>query len=764
MIQLPPDLAEVLKVVQSNEHGSAVVFPDANEDLLEELAAAWEAWNAAAEPAVRTIVASANRAMANMSGSAAESFQGYLHKYAGSDQSHANTTLDAGAAMAQSLRGAHEAVSQTKSEMVRELQYAKEYMEQNPAGKHDDIAQSEGIKTAADTYNTYVGQVGSNIDTMLRQSAGHVERMTSAGQVARLGGSGGSSGTSPTSTTGPNSALDPTSLLHPTARTGIDAVPAGATLPDGAVPGMPAGPMSAPYDPATAGMPGGMSGGMPGGMPGGFGGGAPGGGGAAAYKPQLSSLKPFQAPTPGSPTGGLGGGGSVGGAGGGAPVFSPLTPRLGLAGLKDVPGSTGGSGIGGTGSTGTLAPWNPPTPGGTGIGGPGGAIGGTPFGGLGGLGGGRGGTGGVGAVRPTSTFKPPAVGSPSGIGGVSGSRGLGGVGGSGGFGGGAAGARGLGGGGIGGGAGGMGGGSATGRGLTTRAGLGGVGTEGGLRAGAGTGTGGAGLGRGEPGSATGRTTGQPGMAGAHAPAGMGGAGARGEKRGANRFLRPTRFGCEGPEDEEEMLLSDRGITGQAVQREEGDRHWERMRRRWLDSARAEGHVPQPQTVATGAETPAEQNTLLNQLTTALLGPDAGADGAEALAGIGGESAGDGTTGSGTGTGTGGADSAAGTGDGDGRSRGSGEGGTSGAGTSPSSDEDYLDRARAAAARRGRPDDDGPAASAGPGAGQGGSGEEPRRAPIREEGGYQVPSPFLRAALARLATGDGVAAPGGASGS
>ncbi|MCU7821054.1 hypothetical protein KSNIM_05125, partial [Kitasatospora sp. DSM 101779] len=399
MIVLPPDLAEVLKVVQSNEHGSGVVFPDANEDLLAELADAWEAWNAAAEPAIRTIVASANRAMANMSGAAAESFQGYLHKYAGSDQSHAATTLDAGAAMAQSLRGAHQAVSQTKSEMVRELQYAKEYMEQNPAGKHDDIAQSEGIKTAADTYNTYVGQVGNGIDTMLRQSAGHVERMTSAGQVARLGGSGGSDGTSPTRTTGPNAALDPTSLLHPTATTGIDSLPGGATLPGG-VPGMPAGPLSAPYDPAAAGMP-------SAGMPGGFGGGSPdggfGAGGAAAYKPQLSALKPFQPPTPASFTGGLGGGGgSAGGAGGGAPVFSPLTPRLGLAGLSDLPGSTGGlGGTGGSGGSGPLAPWNPPTPGGTGIGGPGGAIPGMPFGGLGGLGGGRGG-GDTGGVRPTA--------------------------------------------------------------------------------------------------------------------------------------------------------------------------------------------------------------------------------------------------------------------------------------------------------------------------------------------------------------------------
>ncbi|MFC7182268.1 hypothetical protein ACFQMG_22225, partial [Kitasatospora paranensis] len=415
MIELPSDLAEVLKVVQSNEHGSGILFPDANEDLLSELAAAWEAWNSAAEPAVRTIVASANRAMANMSGAAAESFQGYLHKYAGSDQSHAATTLDAGAAMAQSMRGAQQAVTQTKSEMVRELQYAKDYMDQNPAGKHDDIAQSEGIKTAADTYNTYVGQVGSSVDSMLRQSAGHVERMTGAGQVARLGGSNGGAA-SPTHTTAPTTTFDPSSLQHPSA-TGLDSLSApGDPLGGAAMPGAPAGTLSAPGDPSMAGLPSGAD------MPGGFGGaGGSGGGsgdGSGAYRPQLGSLQPFQPPSPAAFTGGsVGGGGSFGsGGGGGAPVFSPdSTPHLSLAGLPGFSGSTGSSG-GTGGGPGALAPWSPPTPGSGTFGDSGlgpGSLGVLPFRSVGGQTTGIG--SGSGAFKPGSaTFKPTVPGGTAG--------------------------------------------------------------------------------------------------------------------------------------------------------------------------------------------------------------------------------------------------------------------------------------------------------------------------------------------------------------
>ncbi|MFF1875291.1 hypothetical protein ACFVXD_41305, partial [Kitasatospora herbaricolor] len=74
-------------------------------------------------------------------------------------------------------------------------------------------------------------------------------------------------------------------------------------------------------------------------------------------------------------------------------------------------------------------------------------------------------------------------------------------------------------------------------------------------------------------------------------------------------------------------------------------------------------------------------------------------------------------------------------------------------TTATGDDAYLDRARAAAARRGRPDEDAPAGRA-PEAGGSTSAttaaEAGRPAPLREEGGFQVPSPFLRAALSRLA--------------
>ncbi|WP_208865994.1 hypothetical protein, partial [Kitasatospora cheerisanensis] len=57
------------------------------------------------------------------------------------------------------------------------------------------------------------------------------------------------------------------------------------------------------------------------------------------------------------------------------------------------------------------------------------------------------------------------------------------------------------------------------------------------------------------------------------------------------------------------------------------------------------------------------------------------------------------------------------------------------------------RARSAASRRGHGETAAtPAASATPAA----AAAAPKPTPIREEGGYQVPSPFLRAALTRLA--------------
>ncbi|MGW4697532.1 hypothetical protein ACWEO1_34740, partial [Kitasatospora cineracea] len=54
----------------------------------------------------------------------------------------------------------------------------------------------------------------------------------------------------------------------------------------------------------------------------------------------------------------------------------------------------------------------------------------------------------------------------------------------------------------------------------------------------------------------------------------------------------------------------------------------------------------------------------------------------------------------------------------------------------------------AAARRGHPD--APAATTAPAPAAEGAAAAPQRAPLREEGGFQVPSPFLRAALSRLA--------------
>ncbi|MDR3036598.1 MAG: hypothetical protein LBV78_26445 [Kitasatospora sp.] len=71
------------------------------------------------------------------------------------------------------------------------------------------------------------------------------------------------------------------------------------------------------------------------------------------------------------------------------------------------------------------------------------------------------------------------------------------------------------------------------------------------------------------------------------------------------------------------------------------------------------------------------------------------------------------------------------------------------------DAAYLERSRSAAARRGHPD--APAATAAPAPATAapapaaeGAAAAPQRAPLREEGGFQVPSPFLRAALSRLA--------------
>ncbi|GGV19962.1 hypothetical protein GCM10010495_38820 [Kitasatospora herbaricolor] len=739
MIELPSDLAEVLKVVQSNEHGSGIVFPNANEELLAELAAAWEAWNTAAEPAVRTIVASANRAMANMSGAAADSFEAYLRKYAGTDQSHAVTTLDAGVAMAQSLRGAEQAVTQTKSEMVRELRYAKEYMDQNPAGKHDDIAQSEGIKTAADTYNRYVGQVGTSVDSMLRESAGHIERMTGAGQIATLG-SHGDGTTAPTRGTAAGASFDPSTLQRPD---GVDLASYSGAVPPGG--------SAAEFSPFSAadGGPGGMPGTLPDGM------GGVGGSGGSPYRPQLASFKPFEPPAPGGlgGFGGVSGGGSGGGIGmGGAdlPVYRPNPTSLSLAGLSGSQSSFDPSG----GIGGALSPWSGTGRGSSGSGPTlaggsfGGAFGGaSPFGGLG-LPGGLG----SGATRPStggSRFTPGSTTAASAGRGVTGTTGRS-------LGGGMPGAGGAGRGSAGGAAGGFGGGRGGGSGSvagaragSARSGLGVAGsgegsTRSGLGSGAGSGRGGAG-GAAGAGAGTGRSASAAGAGGAHAgghPGGGGGRGGKGKGEG-NRFVRPSRFGECGAEDEDGSALTDSGVQGQAVRHEQGDRRMEQMRRRWLDAARSDDqgapqgtgaqHAGRPgPDGADGADTASSEQALLTQLASAVLGtaapqadvPDTGAATTEPA----------GThLASATPTATAAPQGAA--------------------DTTATGDDAYLDRARAAAARRGRPDEEAPAGRA-PEAGASPSttpaAEAGRPAPLREEGGFQVPSPFLRAALSRLA--------------
>jgi hypothetical protein len=219
--------------------------------------------------------------------------------------------------------------------------------------------------------------------------------------------------------------------------------------------------------------------------------------------------------------------------------------------------------------------------------------------------------------------------------------------------------------------------------------------------------------------------------------GRGGAGKDGKK--GNRFLSPSRFGAE--IEDEDLPKTDRGILGQAAETDPRDRKWQQARRRWLDDARADGALTAPEAEAAPAETPvtpASENDALALLTGVLRGTD-DTDSTDATA-----DAGSGGSG----------DSAAAIG---------GEGGrTQDATTTQAADRDdaYLDRARTAAARRGHPD--APAVpdvattsttststtSTTPAAPT--AAAEAKPAPIREEGGYQVPSPFLRAALTRLA--------------
>ncbi|KQV17528.1 MULTISPECIES: hypothetical protein [unclassified Kitasatospora] len=706
MIQLPPDLAEVLKVIQSNENGKSITFPDSNEDLLAELATAWERWNSVAEPRINAIVANARLAMENMEGDAADSFARYLEKFSGGDGSHAATTVSAAVAIAQALRGSIEAVTQTKTEMIRELQYTKEYIEDNPAGKNDDIAKSEGIKEAATTYTTYVGQVGSNVDTMLRQGAGHFRQMTAAAEVAALpGAQGGGSGSGGGPVTPPATTLDSVSGVTapgPMTLQSYQGSPvgdtSGAVLPSGVPGGVSGGMPTGLAGGAFGGMPGGALGGAPGGalggMPGGGTGGAAGGvAGGQASRP-MAALQPFRMPTAAAPA--AFGAPSMGA--GGVPAFKPqgaVAPGLQLAGHQ----TTEETKLGLTRSGVMLRPFTPvgAESGGSlggfsgGLGGlPGGAVGGRNTGGLAGRPGGL----------PGGTLTGRGAGAGGGLGGAAGretgsafapgGRSAGGIGARSGGGGGS----GLGGYSPGGGrsAGGVGGGVGGGAGSPV--------TAGGAGGGRGTGaSGGAGAGGVAGRGATGGVPGMPGMG----AAGGGGAG----KSGGSRFVRPTRFGAE-DDEEEETVRSDAGILGQAVNHQPQDQQWQRMRRRWVEESGMAPSGELPQTVVAGTEQASAPGApagtdLMSQLTVAMLGPEtattlnAPTDPASSTAAV----------------------------------------------AAPAAEDAFLERSRSVAERRGRPDAE-PVAGA-PAAQPG----EP--APILEEEGFQVPSPFMRSALARLAT-------------
>ncbi|MFB7948520.1 hypothetical protein ACFC6L_26785, partial [Kitasatospora phosalacinea] len=454
MIELPADLAEVLKTLQSNEQGADIVFPDGNEDLLAELAAAWAEWNEVADSHVVAIVEAANRAMASMSGPAADSFSQYLKKFAGGEGSHVSTTLQSGHTMAKSMQGAAQAVGDAKTEMIRELQYAKDYIAAHPAGKHDDIAKSEGVKQAVTLYHQYVGQVSGNVDATLRTNADHIADMTGMGQTCSLNGStaSGSSGAGGVGGVGTMSggvgANLPGGLFGagtgagsglPGGVTGLPGDASAFSLPglDGS--GLPGGATGAPGDASAFSLPGldgsGAAGAYGGsgtagayGGAGSFGGfgsvGSPGdfsgdfsGTGSGSGTGGASGLAPFSLPAPNLPDFGSDTGGSSG-----APVFKPLSSSTGSLGLDSI-----GS-IGDLGTTGTPgSSYTPSSIYGTGPGT--GSIGSNPLGNLGTtLGstlGTLGSTGSTGTGRAGLTPFGGTGSSPYGLGGAS-ARGLGG--------------------------------------------------------------------------------------------------------------------------------------------------------------------------------------------------------------------------------------------------------------------------------------------------------------------------------------------------
>ncbi|MEV6207295.1 hypothetical protein [Kitasatospora sp. NPDC051914] len=625
-IELPADLEDVLKTLQSNDEGKDVLFPDGNEERINDLAAAWAEFNEIADARIRTICGHAQEAFAHMSGEAADAYQRYLEKYAAGENSHAGTVLTAGKMVEVHLRGAATAITETKNEMINQLEYAKKYIEENPAGKNDDIAQSEGIDSAVELYHGYVKGVTGGVDTMLRRGADHSAATEAATQVCDLtekkvpGG-----GTAPPPGTGINSLTPPPPGLGDTGTGG------GGTESGGPGGGGPGG--------------GGPGGGGPGGAGGGAGGGQPS---------KAGNIKPYRPPQVKNPH--LGGGLGPDGK----PLFKPAVQPPGLS-LAGHPAFRGGSG-----DAAGLSPWS------------------------GGGAGGGSGSGGGGGYSP---------GVPGAFGGLSGAAGYG---------------R-------------------------------GAGTVGG------TGATGAAAGRAGGTAAAGTTAGAAGRGAMGMPgAGMmgGGAGGAGGGRGGtgNRFVRPTRFGGKEEKDDRRRGADTGILGGDQVEHQQVNPYFERMRRQWLDEARGSspGEGPAAAAATAAAQPAAAGGDLMTQLAGALLGTGTSPeDTAGAAAGTGAA-----TTAAATGGDTPAAAGPAATGTaGETRQAAAATGGRD----APTEDA-YLERARSAAERRGRPDAEAPgaaAASAGGGAG-GGAATGGAPAPIRQEGGYDVPSPFLRAALVRIA--------------
>ncbi|MFJ9519657.1 hypothetical protein ACIRPK_15515 [Kitasatospora sp. NPDC101801] len=354
--ELPPELADVLKTLHSNADGGDVQFPDGNEERINDLAAAWKTFNDVADIRIRTIWAHAQRACEHMSGEAAESYERYLQKFGVGEGSHAGTILTAGKMVEAHLRGAAAAITDTKTTMINQLEYAKKYIEQNPAGKKEDIAKSAGVKSAVEAYHAYVKDVTGSVDTMLKAGADHGAATDAATQIANLAGG---------KTPPPGGPTPPP--------TGIDSAPP---------PGAGGGGAGAGGGGAGSGAGGGGAGG----------GGAGGGGGGPKPKPYTPpKVAPYKPPAIKNPY--------VGGNGlgpDGKPLFKPAVqpPGLNLAGHPGYKGLGEGS---------TLTPYAGSGGGGAGGGAGGGVGGGSAFGGgmpgagSYGRGGGLAGAGGAGA-------------------------------------------------------------------------------------------------------------------------------------------------------------------------------------------------------------------------------------------------------------------------------------------------------------------------------------------------------------------------------